>query len=84
MATIARNLDGTLTVTLDAVESDTYTWAEANGVSLEQYVTLWLGDRTKEVFNAKFQQLAPEQKASILEAFRAVQPEVKPGEDLRT
>jgi hypothetical protein len=66
MATITDNRDGSLTVTLNAIEAGT---AAANLADLESYMTQWLTDRTKELFNTRFAQLSAQDQADILAKF---------------
>lgn len=66
MATIAQGNNGALTVTLNAIEAGT---AAANLTGLESYVTQWLTDRTKELFNTRFAQLSAQDQADILAKF---------------
>lgn len=68
MATIVQNLDGTLTMTLDAVEQDTYSGLQSG--QLASYVTLWLKEQASTVFATRFSALSPEDQATIMETIR--------------
>lgn len=70
MATIVNNNDGTLTVTLSAIEQQTVMGLVDD--SLAQYVTLWLEEKAKQIFNEKFKQLTAEEQASVLQMLQGV------------
>lgn len=64
MATIAQNQDGSLTVTLDPVEQDTFSGLAMG--QLDAYVTLWLRERATDVFRDRFAKLTPQEQGEIM------------------
>jgi len=67
MATVVQNVDGTLTVTMTDQEKITY-----SGLAVDQFqnfVTIWLEDQSKIVFQNGFNALSPENQAAILAYF---------------
>lgn len=69
MATIAQNKDdGSLTVTLTDVEQDTYSGLQPG--QLESYLTLWLRERSRSVFETRFAKLSPADQADIMGKIR--------------
>lgn len=67
MATITQNQDQTLTVTLTDIEVQTVAMIQDD--ALAQYVTLWLEERAKTVFNERFKQLSPTDQLAVLAKF---------------
>ncbi len=68
MATIVQNQDGSLTVQLNQVELDTLSGLPAQ--QLENYITLWLGERATQVFQERFGKLSPQDQGEVLQKFR--------------
>jgi hypothetical protein len=69
MATVTNNQDGTLTVTLSDAEVTTVSMIQDD--SIAQYVTLWLGEKAKQLFASRFAQLSPTDQADVLAKFAA-------------
>ena len=67
MATITNNMDGTLTVKLSDIETQTVLMMQDD--ALAQYLTLWIQEKAKQLFNDRFAQLTPEDQALVLSKF---------------
>jgi hypothetical protein len=64
MATIQQQQDGTLLVTMDQAELDTYSGLPSD--QLQEYVTLWLQERATSVFRERFAKLSPQDQGEIM------------------
>ncbi len=67
MATIVQNQDGTLTVTMTNREKITYAGLAVD--QLQNYLTQWMDDQSKIVFQNGFNALPSDQQAAILAYF---------------
>lgn len=67
MATVINNQNNTLTVQLTPVEVQTISLLQDD--SLSQYLTLWLAERARIAFSARFALLNPADQALVLAKF---------------
>ena len=73
MAQLVTQQDGSILLSLNPIEQDTYSGLPDG--QLSEYVSLWLAERSKQVFQDRFALLPPEDQFTILTKFRDV---VKP------
>jgi hypothetical protein len=71
MATVTVNGNGNLTVQLSEVEQDTLSGLPDG--QLESYITLWLQERSRSVFENRFSRLSQADQAQIMQKIRSAQ-----------
>ena len=77
MATITINPDNTLSLNLDLEERATYDGLPSG--QLAEYITLWIAERFKTVWQERVDRLTAKQKQDVLELL-GVKPEQAPVE----
>lgn len=68
MATVIDRGDGLIILELNAVERETFAGLPPN--ELESYMTLWLRERTTQVFQQQFAKLSPQDQGEVLTKLR--------------
>lgn len=67
MATVTLGANNTLIIHLTALEAQIISMVSDD--ALAQYITLWLENKTKHVFNTRFAKLSPADQALVLAKF---------------
>ena len=70
MATITDNQDGSLTVLLSTIEYGVFVGLPRG--QIDAYLTLWLNERSKTVFQERFDKLSEQDKTDVMTKLMSV------------
>ena len=70
MATITDNQDGSLTVLLSTIEYGVFVGLPLG--QIDAYLTLWLNERSKTVFQERFDKLSEQDKTDVMTKLMSV------------